>query len=99
MIFRRSILSIAVGLLLSASTGFAQEDAIRDMQVGMQGLKQAGEDPAMLAQLMQDMQVSLVLLGGLVLASSVRRDLSLMLVNHMVTRACVLTLFFVSTEP
>ena len=32
-------------------------DAMTNIQLGMQGLMQAGSDPAMLAQLMQDMQV------------------------------------------
>jgi hypothetical protein len=32
-------------------------DALTNIQLGMQGLMQAGSDPAMLAQLMQDMQV------------------------------------------
>jgi hypothetical protein len=60
MIFRRStILSFVAGLLLSATACHAQnrENALKDMHIGMQGLQQAGEDPAMLAQLMQDMQV------------------------------------------
>jgi predicted Zn-dependent protease len=60
MIFRRStILSFVAGLLLSATACQAQdrENALKDMHIGMQGLQQAGEDPAMLAQLMQDMQV------------------------------------------
>lgn len=36
---------------------FAQEhDALRDIQMGMEGLQQAGKDPALLAQLMRDMQ-------------------------------------------
>jgi redox-regulated HSP33 family molecular chaperone len=60
MIFRRStILSFVAGLLVSATACHAQnrENALKDMHIGMQGLQQAGEDPAMLAQLMQDMQV------------------------------------------
>lgn len=32
--------------------------AIRDMQAGMAGLKEASKNPAMLAQLMRDLQVS-----------------------------------------
>ena len=34
-----------------------QAEALRTMQIGMQGLMQAGQDPALLAQLMQDLQV------------------------------------------
>jgi hypothetical protein len=34
-----------------------EEKAARDLQIGMQGLKQAGSDPALLAQLMRDLQV------------------------------------------
>jgi hypothetical protein len=51
------------GLLAVATTCHAQDkkvdpaQAMRDMQIGMSGLKQAGEDPEMLAQLMRDMQV------------------------------------------
>lgn len=64
MIYRRSsILSFMAGLLAVATTCHAQDkkvdpaQAMRDMQIGMSGLKQAGEDPEMLAQLMRDMQV------------------------------------------
>lgn len=32
--------------------------AIKDLKLGMAGLKEAASNPAMLAQLMQDMQVS-----------------------------------------
>jgi hypothetical protein len=35
----------------------ADDDAIKNLQIGMQGLAQAGQDPALLAQLLQDMQV------------------------------------------
>jgi hypothetical protein len=50
---------ISVSLLLLASSCFAQDDAqaIKDMQVGMQGLMASVKDPELLAQLMQDMQV------------------------------------------
>jgi hypothetical protein len=34
-----------------------QADAIRDIQMGMAGMKQAAQDPVLLAQLMQDLQV------------------------------------------
>jgi predicted Zn-dependent protease len=60
MIFRRStILSLVAGLLLSATACHAQDrkEALKDMHIGMAGLQEAGNDPAMMAQLMQDMQV------------------------------------------
>jgi hypothetical protein len=48
---------ITLSCTLFATT--AQDyDALTNIQLGMQGLMQAGSDPAMLAQLMQDMQVS-----------------------------------------
>lgn len=34
-----------------------QQQALRDMQIGMEGLFRASKDPAMLAQLMEDLQV------------------------------------------
>lgn len=67
MIFRRSTILVA-GLLLSATACHAQDkkkDALRDMQIGMEGLQMAGEDPAMLAQLMQDMQVRPINFGDI----------------------------------
>ena len=36
-------------------------DAIRDMQTGMAGLKQATQNPQLMAQLMNDLQVCLTL--------------------------------------
>ncbi len=36
-----------------------QADAIRDMQTGFAGLQQAAKDPQLMAQLMQDLNVSL----------------------------------------
>ena len=35
-----------------------QADAIRDMQTGMAGLQQAAKDPVLMAQMMQDLNVS-----------------------------------------
>lgn len=46
-----------VGLLLISSSVFA-DDAARDVALGLQGLIEASKDPAALAQLMQDLQVS-----------------------------------------
>lgn len=39
------------------NTSAQDNDALNNIQLGMQGLMQAGSDPALLAQLMQDMQV------------------------------------------
>ena len=48
-----------VGEVLIQSVHSAEEkvDVLRSMQMGMQGLMQASQDPAVLAQLMQDIQV------------------------------------------
>ena len=60
MIFRKALFAL-IGLLSLSTLGLAQDDAkaqaLRDVQIGMQGLMQATEDPALLAQLMRDMQV------------------------------------------
>jgi L-rhamnose mutarotase len=64
MKFVNSVLSVSA-VLLSANVAFGAEykrgedkmkDAELDIQNAMAGMKQAGQDPAMLAQLMQDMQ-------------------------------------------
>jgi hypothetical protein len=57
MILLRRILPSILLLLWGASAQNAAEQALRDMQIGMQGLHQAASDPAMMAQLMADMQV------------------------------------------
>jgi hypothetical protein len=55
MKFIKALLSIAI---LSAPAAFAQErDPMRDLQIGMQGLKEAANNPELLAQLMHDLQV------------------------------------------
>lgn len=63
----QALLSITVTIsCLFASTEAKKKDddataqAIRDMQAGMAGLKEASGNPAMLAQLMRDLQVSIV---------------------------------------
>jgi predicted small secreted protein len=55
--FRRlvSIAFIAFSVVVSAQNG--ADEALRDMQIGMQGLQAAAKDPAMMAQLMADLQV------------------------------------------
>lgn len=73
----RTILS--AGLLLAAPAVEAaksrgedpKEDALYDINTGMAGLQQATKDPKLLAQLMQDMNVSLVLVLVLVFPSRV----------------------------
>ena len=62
----KSILSILMILACFVTDSFAKrkndEDAtaqaIRDLKVGMAGLQEAASNPAVLAQLMQDLQVS-----------------------------------------
>lgn len=61
MMFRK-ILFICASLLSAATTiplclAQQQDDAERNIQMGMQGLAQAANDPAVLAQLVRDMQV------------------------------------------
>ena len=46
-----------ISSILVATTTAQDYDALTNIQLGMEGLMQAGTDPAMLAQLMQDMQV------------------------------------------
>ena len=49
---------LLISLLILLGSACAQ-DAARDIQMGMQGLAEATKDPAMLAQLLADMQVRL----------------------------------------
>lgn len=46
---------------LASSTTYAKKDdddsALRDLQIGMQGLKEAANNPTMMAQLMRDLAV------------------------------------------
>ena len=63
---------LSAGLLIFSASGITgeeaeyvrgkdpQADAIYDMQMGMNGLKQATKDPQLLAQLVQDLQVSFI---------------------------------------
>jgi hypothetical protein len=58
MYMRFVLFLITLSCTFLATTITAQDyDALTNIQLGMQGLMQAGSDPAMLAQLMQDMQV------------------------------------------
>jgi hypothetical protein len=60
----KSLFSILCLLVCFATSTLAKKDddeamqqAIRDMQMGMEGLKEAGTNPQILAQMMRDMQV------------------------------------------
>jgi hypothetical protein len=63
----KSIISILTvsGLFVVSHAKKDEEDvvarALRDMQAGMAGLKEASNNPAMLAQLMRDLQVSVLI--------------------------------------
>jgi hypothetical protein len=48
---------LTISSLLLVTTIAQDYDALTNIQLGMEGLMKAGSDPAMLAQLMQDMQV------------------------------------------
>ena len=59
----KSIFTLLFVVLACATTAFAkkkeeEEAALRDMHMGMAGLKEAANNPALLAQLMRDMAVS-----------------------------------------
>ena len=63
MLSLKSILSFFV-LMVCLMTSFAakkedDESALRDLQIGMAGLKEAASNPALLAQLMRDLAVSI----------------------------------------
>jgi hypothetical protein len=65
MISIKNLLSLLFLLVSVATTAFARrkddeeaaQQALRDLQIGMNGLKEAGSNPAMLAQMMRDLQV------------------------------------------
>ena len=50
---------LSVSLIFTAAPVFAQEGdaALRDLEIGLAGLQEAAKNPALLAQLMQDLQV------------------------------------------
>jgi len=50
-------LTISAALFAPITAQDAGEDALKNMQLGMMGLQQAANDPVLLAQLMQDLQV------------------------------------------
>ena len=53
--FIKTILSFL--LLLVAFCAAQDRDAMADIQVGLAGLKEAGKNPELMAQLIRDMQV------------------------------------------
>jgi len=62
MIVRTLFLCVAGAVALFACAAAAddmKEDPLRDISIGMQGLEQAAQDPALMAQLLQDLQVRL----------------------------------------
>lgn len=52
----RKIALLGLALFSSVGLSAAQDDAMENLRVGLEGLKQAGKDPALMAQLMRDMQ-------------------------------------------
>jgi hypothetical protein len=68
MISLKTILSVFIILACFVAIAVAKKDeedstaqAIKDLKVGMDGLEEASSNPAVLAQLMKDLQVSEVL--------------------------------------
>ncbi len=63
MLSFKLILSCFLLLACLVTTSLAkkeeEESALRDLQIGMAGLKEAASNPALLAQLMRDLAVSL----------------------------------------
>jgi hypothetical protein len=59
MKFVRVAVTVVVATVASSFVGAADDsdNALRDLQIGLEGLQAASKDPAMLAQLMQDLQV------------------------------------------
>jgi hypothetical protein len=61
MMSLKSILSFFLVLMclttLPAAKAEEEDAALRDLQIGMQGLKEAAKNPVMLAQLLRDLAV------------------------------------------
>lgn len=53
-----TITAFAVLLFAPVSAQDVEADAMRDLQLGLQGIQEAAKNPVLLAQLMQDLQVS-----------------------------------------
>ena len=52
-----TITAFAVLLFAPVSAQDVEADAMRDLQLGLQGIQEAAKNPVLLAQLMQDLQV------------------------------------------
>lgn len=63
---------LSISLLFTTTPVLAQEGdaALRDLEIGLAGLQEAAKNPALLAQLMQDLQVN----QDLILGTSTRHD-------------------------
>jgi hypothetical protein len=57
MKFLKTTLAFSVLLFAPVSAQNKEGDAMRDLQLGLQGIQEAAKNPALLAQLMQDLQV------------------------------------------
>jgi hypothetical protein len=57
MKFLKTTLAFSVLLFAPVSAQNKEADAMRDLQLGLQGIQEAAKNPALLAQLMQDLQV------------------------------------------
>jgi outer membrane lipoprotein-sorting protein len=58
MKFIAKAVTILTILFVPAMAQDKDAEAIRDLQLGLQGLQEAAKNPGLLAQLMQDLQVS-----------------------------------------
>jgi hypothetical protein len=57
MKFVKALFSLALLAAPSVFADDASDNAMRDLQIGMAGLKEAANNPELLAQLMHDLQV------------------------------------------
>ena len=57
MKYFKSIITLSVLLFAPAYAQDKEAEALRDLQLGLQGIQEAAKNPALLAQLMQDLQV------------------------------------------
>lgn len=57
MKFFATFAAVSVLLFTPAAAQEKEADAMRDLQLGLQGIQEAAKNPALLAQLMQDLQV------------------------------------------
>lgn len=57
MKFLKTTLAFSVLFFAPVSAQDKEADAMRDLQLGLQGIQEAAKNPALLAQLMHDLQV------------------------------------------